>query len=117
MRGGKLLQLLDRQPIADHPLVGDDVGGALAAVEQRHLAEAQARSDRRHPLLAFAWDPDLDADRAAGHHEEELCLGALADDDLALVEDQRPHDGFDEPVFLGLQSLEQVEFGKGEFRP
>jgi hypothetical protein len=36
--GCELLQLLDREPVADHPLVGDDVGRALAAVEQRNLA-------------------------------------------------------------------------------
>ncbi len=49
----ELLQLLDTEPVADHPLVGDDVGRALAAVEQRHLAEGEAWPDRGHALLAL----------------------------------------------------------------
>ena len=116
--GPELMQLLDREAVADHPLVGDDVGRALAAVEQRHLAEGQAGSDRGDPLLALAaMRPDLHADRAARHHEEQFRLVAFADDDLALVEDQRPHDRLDQAELLGLQSLEQVELGKREFRP
>src|SRR4029450_9405619 len=90
MLGRELVELLDGESVADHLLVGYDVGRALAAVEQRHFAEAQARPARRNPLLAalLSVDPDLHADRAARHHEEQLRLGALADDDLALLEDK-----------------------------
>ena len=95
--GRELMQLLDREAVADHPLVGDDIGRALAAVEQRHLAEAQAGSDRGDALLALAaMHPDLHADRAARQHEEQFRLGALADDDLALVEDKRTDDRLDQ---------------------
>ena len=114
---GELMQLLDREAVAYHALVGDDVGRALAAVEQRHLAEAQAGPDRGHPLLALAaMRPDLHADRAAREHEEQLRLGALADDDLALVEDERTDDRLDQAQLSRLQPLEQIELGKREFR-
>ena len=86
----ELIQLLDREAVADDLLVGDDIRRALAAVEQRHLAEGQAGSDRGDPLLALAaMRPDLHADGAARQHEEQFRLVAFADDDLALVEDKR----------------------------
>jgi hypothetical protein len=89
MFGRELLQLLDGEPVADHLLIGDHVGRAVATVEQRHLAEGEPRAQGRHAALALSGrggDPDLHADAAACQHEEQLRLVALADDDLALVE-------------------------------
>ena len=57
----ELPQLLDREAVADHPLVGDDVGRAAAAVEERHLAEGKPGPER-----GDAHDPR----RLAGRHAE-----------------------------------------------
>ena len=64
VRGREFLQLFDRQPVADHLLVGDHVGRAGAAVEQRHLAEGEPGTQRRHapfPFSRLSRHPDLHA--------------------------------------------------------
>src|SRR5262245_16463635 len=112
-------ELIYVESVADDLLIAYDVGRALAAVEQRHFAEAQARADRRNPLLAaiLSLHPDLHADCAARHYEEQLGFRSFADDDLPLLEDQGPDDGFDQPIVLGAQPFEQVELGERKFRP
>ena len=112
------MQLLDPEPVADHPLIGDDVGGPPAAVEQGHLAEGEAGADRGDPLLAVALAVhlDLDADRAAGEHEEQLRLVPLAHDDVAFLEHERPDDRLDQAAFLAAEALEQIDLRHREFR-
>ncbi|ODS02277.1 hypothetical protein AUC71_16165 [Methyloceanibacter marginalis] len=118
MVGRQLMQLLDAEAVANHPLIGDDVGGAFAAVEQGHLSESEAGADRGHALapFAFAVNLDLDADRAARQHEEQLGWVAFAHDDVAFVEHERPDDGFNQPAFLGGQALEQIDLRHRELR-
>ena len=43
----EILQLLDTEPVTDHPLIGDDVGGALAAVENAYLKQQLVASNAR----------------------------------------------------------------------
>jgi hypothetical protein len=58
MRGGKLLQLLDGKAVTDHPLVGDHIGRAGAAVEQCHFAEGNhPRRPRAASFLPSASEP------------------------------------------------------------
>ena len=99
MRGCKLLQLLDGNAVTYHALIGDHVGGAHAAVEQRHLAESKPWAKRRNAALLFAgrgWNLDLYAHASPRQREKELRLVALADDDLALLEHERFHDRLDQ---------------------
>lgn len=53
MRGGQLLQLLDGNATADHAVVGDHIGRAGAAIEQRHLAESEPWAQGGHAPPAF----------------------------------------------------------------
>src|SRR4029079_4970612 len=112
-------ELIYGESVANHLLSGYDVGRAFASVSQRPFPKAQARANPCNPLLAaiLSLDSDLHADCAARHHEEQLGFRSLADDDLALLEDQWPDDGFDQPIVLGAQPFEQVELGERKFRP
>ncbi|MGI8725176.1 MAG: hypothetical protein ACR2J1_07445 [Methyloceanibacter sp.] len=60
-------------------------------------------------LVVLAGNPNLHADRAARHHEEQLRVGAFADDDLALVEGQRADERLNQLIFRRRQSLEEVD--------
>ena len=53
-------------------------------------------------------NPDLHTDLAAGEHEEEISVRALADDHVALLELQRLDDALDHVAFLGREALEQI---------
>ena len=104
-----LAQALDRDAVADDRLLGDHVGRAPAAVEERHLAEGEARADAGDPPHPLAGDRQRDADRAARQHEEHPRRVALAQDDLALVEAHRLDDRLEEPVLLAAQPREDLE--------
>src|SRR5262249_47632411 len=62
------------------------------------------------------WVGTLHAHSAPGQHEEELGLIAFANDDVALVEQERAHDALEQAAFVDAQSMEHVELGEREFR-
>ena len=93
---GKRLELLDPEPVTDHPLVGDDVGRALPPSSSAISPKLKpVRSRPRASAFRLARHPDLHADRAAREHEEEIGAGAFADDDARPSRIQRLHDAFE----------------------
>ena len=91
------VHLLDAEAIGAHRLVGDDVGGAAAALDQRHLAAAHPRPDRAEPDRAAAarrprrggcWP-------ALGDGEEQGRLLAFARQRLAGGEGERDRERLD----------------------
>ena len=115
---GELVKFFDSQSVADDPFVGDDVGGASAAVEKCHFSESQTRSDGRDPLVTptFAMKFNLDADSAAREDEEELRGIASAHDDVALLEHEWADDTFDQLALPGCQAVEKIDLVKRELR-
>jgi len=113
-----LAQLVDRKAVADHPVVGDDIGGAVAAVEQRHLAERDARPERGDAddalavVFGIGLETELDGHGAAGDDEEQVGLVALGDDRLARLEDHRPDEALENAQVVAWQAGEDIELAE-----
>jgi hypothetical protein len=117
MCGRELVDPLNGVALADHPLVSHNVCRATPALQQGHFTECEARSDAGDPFPAFSGNRNEDAHGSAGNDVKECRLNAFADDYVTLLEVKGLNVGFEQPEFIGTQTLEDIQLREGKLRP